>query len=277
MKTKIYVPALALMLTLLLGGCGQLGKKADAPFLTIQYEEVAHLTDDSSSPYLDFAIDYNYLNENADSIAALINRCIQRELLGQRYASLMPEVAVDSFKNTYIRDYRAEVGELYQADLDLSSDRESIPAWYGQTYTLFTYVEEGHTGVLNVSASTFVESGGAHPNQWQRWMNFDTVTGKLLQKTDVFKAGAQSALEAMLLDKLIALQAEENPGQTIESLEDLQNIGILQLTDMFIPNNFLLAKDKVLFLFNRYDIAPYSVGEIVLEATYEELGEALNI
>ena len=56
----------------------------------------------------------------------------------------------------------------------------------------------------------------------------------------------------------------------------LHNKGILQLTEMYIPDNFLLAKDEMLLLFNRYDIAPYSAGEIVLKFGYEEIGPYLK-
>jgi hypothetical protein len=91
----------------------------------------------------------------------------------------------------------------------------------------------------------------------------------------VFKAEAMADITRMLLDKLIALQAELNPEEQVQTVEDLNRIGFLQLTPMYIPDNFLLAKDKVMFLFNRYDIAPYSAGEIVLEIPYEEIGHCL--
>ena len=118
--------------------------------------------------------------------------------------------------------------------------------------------------------------GGAHPNQWSRWMNFDFATGRLLGKDEVFKPEAKAEIEAVLLDKLLQQQAALYPDETLKTLEDLQAKGFLQLTPMYIPDNFLLAKDKVLFLFNRYDIAPYSAGEIVLEVPYGEIGHCLK-
>lgn len=263
----------ALLMLFLLSGCRWVSSYDYSPYHHIFIEEEARLTDDASSPYLDFAIDYTCLNEEGDSIAQLINRAIQQEFLGADYANLVPQAAVDSFKNTYLRNYRMEVGELYQADLDQSTSRESMPDWYGQTYSLVTFVEEGCSAmVMNASANYFVDMGGAHPNQWSQWLNFDANTGKPLTKDDVFKPKAVKDIEQLLLDKLIAMQAELNPEEQVQTLEDLQRIGFLQLTSIYIPDNFLLAKDKVMFLFNRYDIAPYSAGEIVLEVPYEEIG-----
>ena len=104
-------------------------------------------------------------------------------------------------------------------------------------------------------------------------MNFDFATGKYLSKEELFLPSAKAAIESLLLDKLIRLQAEQHPEQNVSTLEDLQKLGFLQMTNIYIPDNFLLTKEAVLFLFNRYDIAPYSAGEIVIKVPYEEIGQ----
>ena len=257
-------------------GCDWIGPSNDSPYNHIFREEAAHLTDDASSPFCDFSIDYTYLEDENDSIATLINQAIQREWLGDDYANLLPEVAVDSFMHVYIRDYRQEVGKLYGADRAQATSEEEIPNWYNQTYSLVTFVEEGRGGTVNASANYFVDMGGAHPNQWSRWMNFDFVSGKHLTQEEVFLPSAKADIEKLLLDKFIRQQAEQHPEENVASLEDLQQLGFLQMTNMYIPDNFLLGKEAVLFLFNRYDIAPYSAGEIVIEVPYEEIGPYLK-
>ena len=265
-----------MLLSTWLGGCGLMEKYDDSPYKHIFKEEEAHLTEDASSPFCDFSVDYTYLDEEGDSIATLINRTIQGEFLGNDYASLTPEEAVDSFMNVYIRDYRKETGELYQVDRAKGTSDEEIPAWYNQTYSLVTFIEEGHGGTINVSANVFVDTGGAHPHQWSQWLNFDFESGKLLTKDDVFLASAKADIERMLLDHLMLMQAEIYPDESLKTLEDLQQKGFLQMTNMYIPDNFLLHKEGVSFLFNRYDIAPYSAGEIVIEIPYEEIGYCLK-
>lgn len=278
MKRYPYMAIILLMMLLStwLGGCGLMEKYDDSPYKHIFKEEEAHLTEDASSPFCDFSVDYTYLDEEGDSIATLINRTIQGEFLGNDYASLTPEEAVDSFMNVYIRDYRKETGELYQVDRAKGTSDEEIPAWYNQTYSLVTFIEEGHGGIINVSANVFVDTGGAHPHQWSQWLNFDFESGKLLTKDDVFLASAKADIERMLLDHLMLMQAEIYPDESLKTLEDLQQKGFLQITNMYIPDNFLLHKEGVSFLFNRYDIAPYSAGEIVIEIPYEEIGYYLK-
>ena len=257
-------------------GCDLLAPSDNSPYNHIFREEEAHLTDDASSPFCDFSIDYTCLNAENDSIAMLVNQAIQREWLGDDYATLLPEEAVDSFMHVYIRDYRKEVGELYWADKSRATSEEEIPNWYHQTYSLVTFVEEGHGGTINASANYFVDMGGAHPNQWSRWMNFDFETGFHLTQEEVFLSSAKADIEKILLDKLMKHVSEQHPEENVTSLEDLQQLGYLQLTNMYIPDNFLLGKEAVLFLFNRYDIAPYAAGEIVLEVPYEEIGPYLK-
>ena len=271
---RLYKYIGAVALAVLMVGCG-LSSNGDSAYRHVFIEEEARLADTDNSPYCDFAIDFTYLDE-VDSVAVRMNRNIQREFLGDDYATLDPVAAVDLFRNTYLADYRNEVGAIFEKERANASSEDEIPAWFSQTYSLVTFVEEGQSGVVNATANYFVDMGGAHPHQWSIWLNFDFVTGRILEKEDVFHLEASADIEALLLDKLIRMQAEEHPDMQVNSLEDLQNMGFLQHTNMFIPDNFLLSKRGMLFLFNRYDIAPYSVGEIVIEVPYGEIGHYLK-
>ena len=145
-------------------GCDLLAPSDNSPYNHIFREEEAHLTDDASSPFCDFSIDYTCLDAENDSIAMLVNQAIQREWLGDDYATLLPEEAVDSFMHVYIRDYRKEVGELYWADKSRATSEEEIPNWYNQTYSLVTFVEEGHEidvnkyDILRLNSLLFLET-----------------------------------------------------------------------------------------------------------------------
>lgn len=48
----------------------------------------------------------------------------------------------------------------------------------------------------------------------------------------------------------------------IFNLEDLQNEGILNSTNMYVPDNFLLEKNEASFLYNKYDICPLAMGTL---------------
>ena len=254
----------------LLSGCnGQ--KQIDSETVkTVKVEEQAHLQDDTVSPACKITIDYSYLAESdaADSIAQRINRTIQAHVLGKEYIRMNPEVAVDSFKNTYINNYRKDVNEFYQEDIKNGTPKDELPTWYNYEYGLTTHFSEGKEGILNFIAETFEYTGGAQPNSWNKWMNFEKNTGKLLALKDVFMAGSEKPMSDMLLEELITEMATRLEDSSITSLEGLQNAGILNSTNMYVPDNFLLEKEKVSFLYNKYDIAPYAVGVITLSLPY---------
>ena len=125
----------------LLSGCnGQ--KQIDSETVkTVKVEEQAHLQDDTVSPACKITIDYSYLAESdaADSIAQRINRTIQAHVLGKEYIRMNPEVAVDSFKNTYINNYRKDVNEFYQEDIKNGTPKDELPTWYNYEYGLTTH------------------------------------------------------------------------------------------------------------------------------------------
>ena len=266
----LSVMATCLVSCFLLSGCnGQ--KQIDSETVkTVKVEEQAHLQDDTVSPTCQITIDYSYLakSDAADSIVQRINRTIQAHILGKEYTRMNPEVAVDSFKNTYINNYRKDVNEFYQEDIKNGTPKDELPTWYNYEYGLTTYFSEGKEGSLNFIAETFEYTGGAHPNSWNKWMNFEKNTGKLLALKDVFMAGSEKPISDMLLEELITEMATRLEDSSITSLEGLQNAGILNSTNMYVPDNFLLEKEKVSFLYNKYDIAPYAVGVITLSLPY---------
>lgn len=182
-----------------------------------------------------------------------------------------PQAAIDSFKNVYVREYRNSVADLYKEDVKNGTSKDELPSWYNYEYSLTTQFKDGKEGVLNYTAVTFEYSGGAHPNQWENWLNFDKNTGKRLTLKDVFMAGSETPMSKMLLEKLIKEMATKLDNSNIQSLEDLQNEGILNSTNMYVPDNFLLEKNEASFLYNKYDIAPYAMGTIVLSLPYAEI------
>lgn len=272
MKTKnllLSVVASCLISGVLLPGCNGAKQNDSNVIKVLKVEEEARLQDDSISPTCKITIGYQYLVESAtDSIALRINRAIQANTLGEEYAQMAPEAAIDSFRNAYIANYRKDLTDFYQEDVKKGGD---IPQWYNYEYGLETRFDDGKEGILNCMTETFEYTGGAHPNSWNRWMNFEKSTGKLLTLKDVFTAEAEKPVCEMLLQELIVQMAARMEDSSITSLEGLRNAGILNTTDMYVPDNFLLGKDKVTFLYNKYDIAPYAMGTITLSLPYSSL------
>ena len=78
------------------------------------------------------------------------------------------------------------------------------------------------------------------------------------------KSLVQQELQELLLEKLMKMNQAR-------SLEDLHKRGILEMSDMFISNNFALREDSIEFYYNEYDIAPYAYGAFSICLSYEEV------
>lgn len=70
---------------------------------------------------------------------------------------------------------------------------------------------------------------------------------------------------------LIEANKRLSGSEQLQDIDDLHEVGILLDGDLYVPDNFLLASDGITFLFNRYEIAPYSMGDFQLHIPYAEI------
>lgn len=115
-------------------------------------------------------------------------------------------------------------------------------------------------------------TGGAHPNNVQSALNFDTSTGGLLSLANVFKAEEKQAVLDILLDRLSAVETTfglfDGYEETVrESFEGIP---------VEMAQNWYLTERGIVFFFNPYEISPYAAGVVTVELTYEELQNALR-
>ena len=150
-------------------------------------------------------------------------------------------------------------------------DEVEIPVGMMQHYYEITGdVISGYKGYLSYIVTREEYTGGAHPNTYHYILNFDTKTGDKLEFHDIFKEGCEEQLTAMLLE---ALMKQAN----VSTLDELRESGYLYFDmDMFIPNNFVLGNDGVRFLYNRYEIACYAMGDISITLDYKTLKDIMK-
>ena len=86
-------------------------------------------------------------------------------------------------------------------------------------------------------------------------MNFEKNTGKLLALKDVFMAGSEKPMSDMLLEELITEMATRLEDSSITSLEGLQNAGILNSTNMYVPCLLYTSISKIITFFKIYIIS----------------------
>ena len=117
-------------------------------------------------------------------------------------------------------------------------------------------VENELDSIMSYETQTSCYLGGAHGSYVVQYYNFEKASGKLLAIGDIVPAEKEMLVLTAMGDQLCK-------DWEVEDMAELQEkTGITMLGDLYLTNNFLLKGDSILFLFNQYEIAPYSSGLI---------------
>lgn len=102
--------------------------------------------------------------------------------------------------------------------------------------------------------------GGAHGMYTITYLVFHPGTGALVTEGDLFREGYQEPVGKLMQDSLRASLAED-----ADALESIW-------FDQVLPNgNFCPDRSGITWVFQPYDVAPYALGAISVEVTWEQL------
>lgn len=107
-------------------------------------------------------------------------------------------------------------------------------------------------------------TGGAHPLTMVRYFNF--LNGKEINIAEAFGENVGKKLEKLLLECLM----EQEGVNRVSQLEALSYFP----DRFFVSENFYCTDDACVFVYNPYDIAPYSRGLVEISVPYSKLRKA---
>jgi hypothetical protein len=130
-------------------------------------------------------------------------------------------------------------------------------------------IEDSREIFVQLQITAWSYTGGAHGNGATRTWLVDKVTAKDLLLEDVFSdLDVVTAIGESYFRKLHELEPDAN----------LDDAGFWFENNRFhLNDNFSIVGDKIVFLYNSYEIAPYSAGETVIEMQLEEIRNYLKI
>ena len=165
-------------------------------------------------------------------------------------------------KMTALMDASVEVGQVMMEDAgQLYGEQETA----GLPFYDETSAACWQTGdILNVRVSGSSYAGGAHPNRCDVGYLFDLRSGQFIDPTQIaenpekFRAGAA----ALLTERAEALACRSQYWSDYAEIIAHWNEGTV-----------LFDGDGMLAVYSPYLLGPYSMGEVELRLTYEELAE----
>ncbi|MFZ1455157.1 MAG: DUF3298 domain-containing protein [Saprospiraceae bacterium] len=120
---------------------------------------------------------------------------------------------------------------------------------------------------LSVNGYTFL--GGAHPNTFTTFHNFDKATGKTLTLNDII-----SDMEAF---RKIA-ETEFRKNQELTENQDLEEAGYFFDNGVYsLPSQFAVTDKGLMMFYNAYEAAAYVVGQISFTIPYDALGQVVKM
>lgn len=140
--------------------------------------------------------------------------------------------------------------------------------WPNHEFTIKGICEREKKGYVNYILFHDEYQGGAHPNSYITTFVFDTTDGHEITLDEIMKEGYEEALLQIITQELI----EHFKVSGIEELDKR----IFGTADLFVSKNILVYNGYIRFIYNRYDIAPYAAGDIIIDITYEKLKDILK-
>lgn len=259
MKNIIYIAIMAMWLM----ACSHEPEAASIPFSTVTAEKEVTLTADKDAPSCKVTLNVAYAKGDQPEIDKNMNQAIVQELFDMEGLSI--QQAADSFATKYTQEYKKNLAPLYAQDKSDSEKR----AWYEYHYTIDTHTQSGHDGAIVYLADVDYYEGGAHGIKQQIVLNLNAKTGERMTLKDVFVPGYEVRLSELLLEKLMKQV-------NVSSIEELRAKNYLYAMDMYPSDNFILGDDEITFIYNIYEIAPYSVGKTEISLSYSDVEDLLK-
>lgn len=251
--------------------------RSDEPkSLVFQVKKIAQKEgncEEENSICITIEVDLPIANEGRVGVAQTINTTIQTFLV-----KTLDFGEAEASKNINIDTAIANI--IKEFGIARKENPEGYPFWKFTIGASITYQDEK---LVSIRFDTYANTGGAHPNGWMDFLNFDTQTGKLLDNSDLikdkkgltilaekkFRAYHKLEPNINLADAGFEFQYLHTKGTEEPKEED---IGVFAL-----PKVIGIDKDKLILCYNSYDIAAYVVGPTILEIPLSEVNTFLNI
>ncbi|MDE6716138.1 MAG: DUF3298 and DUF4163 domain-containing protein [Muribaculaceae bacterium] len=111
--------------------------------------------------------------------------------------------------------------------------------------------------VCEVNFDSF--TGGAHGNTSSQFINYDVKNGKVLNFDDIFVPGSDAELFKIVKEQLMTKY-------NVTSMDELAKVSGIFVDDLYLSKNVYFTDNGIAFYYNPYDIGPWSIGAVVVNA-----------
>lgn len=265
-KNNIYISLLVFLFGLNLLACKSKKEENHIDFDHLVVNEKVFLLpqNDTTLPFADVKIDFIYPKKfnNKEDLARLQQIFNGTFFNDETYDSLSPQEAVSKYIENYAEEYR-ELTNQYNQDLaNLEGDNK--PSWYWYMLQKSNKILYQDKQILSYLVEHADYTGGAHGSLRVLYYTIDLNELTTLSEEDIFQPNYQQELTSKIIEKLMDKYDVDTPDKLIEE-------GFFDINEIAPNNNFWLNDKGIHYIFNQYEIAPYSMGPIEVTIPYEEI------
>ena len=201
-------------------------------------------------------IEYPYLSGSKNNKAIVsINNNIKLQLL-QPILDEGEYNSLDSLISAYFNEFNLVLKETVQP----------VQGWQIER---IMKVKNQSAKILAIEYSDYSYLGGAHPNSFLTYSNYNLENGEQVSLDDCFNKDYVEQLNS-IGEKIFRQQ------KNLTSKSDLNSEGYWFDENKFeLNDNFAIIQNGLLFYFNAYDIAPYAMGSTELIIPYSEIKQLI--
>lgn len=219
---------------------------------------------DTTLPFSEVKIEFTYPEKfnNKEDLASLQQIFTGTFFNDETYDSLSPKDALDKYIDNYSKEYRELSKDYYDAKARLGGD--GVNSWYWYYLNISNNILFKDANILSYSVEYSDYTGGAHGSLRVLYYTIDLNKIATISQEDIFKPNYQKFLTSKIIEKLMEKYNLDSPDKLIEE-------GFFDINDISPNNNFWMNDKGVHYIYNQYEIAPYSMGPIDVSIPFEEL------
>lgn len=241
-------------------------KSGELRFDNISLEDKVYLflDNDTTKPFANVTIDYTYPDRfsNKEDLARLQEIFNGTFFNSQAFGPLSPNEALDRYLEEYTNEYRELGNDYYEEMGKLEGDNQ--PAWYWYQLHKSNEVLYHDNSILSYSVNHETYTGGAHGSLQVLYYTINLSNLTTITEKDIFKPNYHNTLTDKIIDNLMKKYEVNTP-------EELLNQGFFDITEIAPNNNFWINNEGIHYIYNQYEIAPYSMGPIEVTIPYKDV------
>lgn len=168
--------------------------------------------------------------------------------------------AIREYEEEMIAMYREEWAPYYEEEDGDGMDMPYAANWEESVEGRFM---KPYRNMISYIIYTYGYYGGAHGDQSELAVNFDTKTGVIITEENLFKEGYQSELAWILSGNLKKAVDEETYDMIFE--KDIKPNG-----------NFSISRNGLEYIYGTYEIGPYAIGITHVPVSWEEIDHLMK-